>query len=76
MLFSSKNIYKVLVYGGYAGVCTGWWVSSPFSQSSLWEGRCVDLPLGAPNLMEDTEPKQVIDLGVFAFSECLTFEDL
>lgn len=37
-----------------------------FFQSSWWE-EDVGLPLGAPDLMEDTEHKKAIDLGMFTF---------
>lgn len=39
-------------------------------------GIYVELPLGAPAPMEDIEHKQVIDLGMFTFLECLTFKDM
>lgn len=62
--------YKVLMYSS-AGVCLGWWLWFLFPQSSWWEGRHVELPLGTPGLLEDIRHKQMIDLGMFTFWECL-----
>lgn len=56
--------------------CAGCWVWFPFPQSSWWEGRNVELPLGALDLMEDCEPKQVVDLRTFTFGERITCKDI